>query len=238
MSLQRILRLEAQNRQLCAKISRLEQIFEKINLKPSPDRPKETSATLLYFDLETTGLGKTHEIGICEIGVVCGTTGEVVFQKYVQPFCPVTKKAEEIHELKAEFLEQQLTWEKIGKQLNEKISSLEGDVILAGFCSKRYDSRILTFAHQRNNLKFPPNLYFVDMKEVYPTFYTIEGKKSLGNYHLRASGKQIVSAHNAISDSLALFNISSQIEDQSELMKCIESKMETVAGVHKRCFKR
>jgi len=219
-----------------AQIAKLTKKLTLLKLQAKTKRP-----ILCLFDLETTGLGKTQHIKICEIGMVQYDNLKP-WQSYSNPVQSVSKTVSSIHGLKNEFLQQQPSWKEVGQLWHKEINSIrDGDVsipvILGGFNSKRYDSRIVTFENHRHGLFFPTNVFFVDFREVFPSFFPdIVGKKSLGAYHEHVLDKPIPSAHTAVADAMAIGNILKTV-DQPRLFKCIEAKMEAAEAVIKRCFK-
>jgi len=106
----------------------------------------------------------------------------------------------------------------------------------SGLFFSGYDSRILTFENQREQIQYPSKLYFVDLKEVFSTHFELEGKKSLSRYHEVFAGAPITSAHTAVADSKALYTLLQRISEP-EVRSTILLKRETANGVKKRCFK-
>jgi DNA polymerase III epsilon subunit-like protein len=191
--------------------------------------PAPIFPNVVYFDLETTGLGKTADIRICEIGMVRASNGEQ-FQQYVNPTIDVSSSASRVHGLKKEFLSKHASWEHVGAEMNGFLDQGEREVILAGFNSKRYDSRILFFEHDRHNLAFSNSnsnsnhLCFVDFRDIFPHFFKLTGKKTLGAYHEHVTGEPISNAHTAVGDCLALQTIVEHISDTALLYELIAKK--------------
>ena len=95
---------------------------------------------ILCFDLETTGLGKTKNIGICEIAIIDGDNGSTLLQEYVNPSFPIQKNATKTNGMRKEFLKHYPNWNQIGRKVQTLLEDLQekhGEVILAGFNSKR-----------------------------------------------------------------------------------------------------
>jgi len=197
---------------------------------------KATPCRLIFFDLETTGLGKTAEIRICEIGAVDYQSGET-FQRYVNPLVHVHKGASEIHKLKKDFLQLQPDWGIIGHAWHDHLRH-PGDVIIAGFNSKRYDSRILMFENTRHGIEVPSQLYTVDLREVFKILYPSCTKTSLQGYFQHCCDRdEVPDAHTAVGDAKALFDLTTQVSNQEHLWKLIHEKKESWESVRKRCFK-
>ena len=222
--------------QIEAQIARLTR--ELASLRMAKHRAKQRPV-LCLFDLETTGLGKTSQIRICEAGLVEYMGGRV-HQWHVNPLQSVSLAAARVHKLKNEFLRLQDPWSKVGKEFNASLEGMREDtstpIVLGGFNSKRYDSRILTFEHHRHGLHYPANVFFVDFRDIFPQFIRLEGKKGLADYHRSATGKEINSAHTAVADAKAIGNVLDTIEDRGRLRELIEEKMEASEAVIKRCF--
>ena len=224
--------------QIEAQMASLSKQLATLKVKARRGRKK---SVLCLFDLETTGLGKTSLINICEAGLVEYESGRV-HQWYANPLRPVSLAASRVHKLKNEFLMLQPPWSKVGTALNAAIEGMREDsatpVVLGGFNSKRYDSRILTFEHHRHGLRFPPNVFFVDFREVFPDFISLgENRKGLAEYHMRVTGKAIPSAHTAVADAKAIARILDTIGDRERLLGAIEEKMEASEAVVRRCFR-
>jgi DNA polymerase III epsilon subunit-like protein len=221
--------------------AQIAQLTKTLNTLKFAQRKQSASPILCLFDLETTGLGKTAHIKICEYGMVNYTTGRV-FQRHVNPLQAVSESVTRIHGLRSDFLARQSSWKRVGVELNDAIEEArDGDnskpVILGGFNSKRYDSRILTFEHHRHGLRYPPNVFFVDFREILTDFVPLQKKKGLAEYHKAATGKEIVSAHTAVADARAIANILDTITDRDALFEKIEGSMEATEACIRRCFK-
>ena len=231
----RLLQLEATVAALTKELTAL-----KLSRTPSPPRPVLSSPrrpVLCLFDLETTGLGKTKHIKICEIGAVNYTSG-AVFQQYVNPGVPVPDAAVSVHHITNEMLQQKPGWQEIQPEwearLEKQRPSPDVPLILGGYYSKRYDSRILTF---HMNYQYPPNIFFVDFWEIFPiVFDDLQGKKGLGAFHQHVLGRDIPSAHTAVADAQAIVSLCQKIEPE-QLDTLIEEKKESAEGVIKRCLK-
>ena len=225
--------------------SQIAKLTRQLNTLKMGGAPRGRRRPLLcLFDLETTGLGKTSLIKICEVGLVEFPSLRV-HQWHVNPLQSVSAAVTRVHGLKNEFLKMQDPWAKVGAAMNAALEGMrDGDssrpIVLGGFNSKRYDSRIMTFEHNRHGLKYPPNLFFVDFREIFPEFIVIDGhkKKGLAEYHMQATGTGITSAHTAVADARAIANIIDTIEDRSKLFCLIEDKMEASEAVIRRCFRR
>ena len=226
--LTKINQLETQLAQIAKELAAL-----KLNPRPKP----ENRPILCLFDLETTGIGKTKFIKICEIGGVNYATGDT-YQQYVNPGVPVPDSAVSVHHITNEMLRTKPRWKEVQPAwegwLEEQRPSPDVPLILGGFNSKRYDSRILTF---HTEYSYPPNVLFVDFREVFADcFPDIQGRKSLGGYYQHVLNKDITSAHTAVADAKAIVDICVTM-DQDQLFELIAKKQETSEGVVKRCLK-
>lgn len=212
------------------------QLTKRINaLKISTNKPITDKKQLILWDLETTGLGKTNEIRICEIGLM-HYDGSEKKNWYVNPDVSISASAQKVHGLKKAFLDKQPKWKDVGYHTYMK--GIKKPLILCGFNSKRYDSRILTFENHRASTPTPDDVYFCDLREVFPRFIDLGlSKKSLQHYHVHVMGKEHNDAHTALGDCEALGNIMRSLPNQKHLYEEIEKKMESNASVLKRCFK-
>ena len=209
----------------------------KLQVKGDTPKPKGLLNRLHLFDFETTGLGKTKHIRICELGVVKYSNHQTKLQHYVNPTVGVSSSAQKVHGLKREFLETFNTWEKVGKKLNGYVLS-EGTVLLGGFNSKRYDSRILFFEHLRHGLELPNRLSFIDFRDVFKEIFpNVTTPKTLNAYYHNVTGEDIPDAHTAVGDCLAIAKILESVTDTTTLEQSMIKHKESVSSLTKRCLK-
>jgi hypothetical protein len=121
------------------------------------------------------------------------------------------------------------------------------DAVLAGFNSKRYDARILTFEHARvpaggelgASLSLPPRTKFVDLMEVFRVLCPSVGvPRTLGAYHTKLTGENIVSPHTALADADALRACMDALvasKGEEAVWEAVTGAWETAHAVEKRC---
>ena len=203
-----------------------------------------TTPRLVLFDFETTGIGKTNNIAIREVGAVSFETS-AAFRKAVNPWKATSKVAFEIApdasdlqkaENWCEVAPQFLTW--LDTQLDDEP---EGKLYLAGWNSKRYDSRIFMYENQRSGIdldKYKQKVYFVDMLEVTKILRPdIKAPRTLSRVYEIMVGKTITSAHTALGDSEAVKSIALILAEKhkDKFWQKIEEKSENIHAVMKRC---
>ena len=216
---------------------------------PAPPRRRER--LLVAFDLETTGLGATADIRIREIGAVAVAsthkerdrlTAEVMpFRSAVKPMIPVPDDVKLIAP-DAPDAPNAPSWAVVGRQFHEWLTALQArgepqpTIVLGGYNSKRYDSRIWAFENVRHKIKdFPVDLHFVDLMEVVRELAPHVSKpRTLARFHGDLVGRPIASAHTALGDSIALRDIVDSFP-RDRLWKAIDNHLETADGVYKRC---
>ena len=225
-----LLKIEAILADLTREVAQL-----KLQHADTKDATPPRGPRLIHYDLETTGLGKTKDIRICEIGLLDHHTGDS-FQRYVNPGKPISKSATSVHSLKREFLETHPGWDETGHEVAQYLDR-PYDIILGGFNSKRYDSRIFTFEMMRHGCPLPTSLYTVDFRVVFKTLFPDAPKTSLGGYYAHVTGKEnIPDAHTALGDARAL-KVLCEAANQKELWDEIEKHKESWESVRKRCLR-
>jgi DNA polymerase III alpha subunit (gram-positive type) len=227
--LARIQRLET-------KLQVLEKQLERLTIAPSkiPKHPHYYG-----WDLETTGLGKTINIRIWDIAVVSGNKSK--FQRYVNPGEHLSTGATKITGMRWSELKAYPTWNTIGDEFNQFIEEV-GAVVLIGFNSKRYDSRILFFEQEHHTKHpLPESLQFLDLRDILPQFVQLRTKpRSLSRYYHHFFHKDIVSKHTAEADANATLDIFNALRERfgdERVLAAAHDHLETVAGVRKRCLR-
>jgi hypothetical protein len=128
---------------------------------------------LIVYDLETTGLGKTKDIAMTQIGAVkmrnTGPEGWTIvstWQQYVRPWKSLSPGAEAVSGLSYKKLEQ-LKARPVAEVLADFNTFIEDDdthqAVLIGHNAQKYDSRILYHELERSNLPLSQAvMYFGD----------------------------------------------------------------------------
>ena len=211
---------------------------------PPPPPPSPPPASLLFFDLETTGLkGGTSHVRIREVAVVPHATCRAdpnPFRRAVAPGVPVERQALATAPDPPDAATAE-PWSVVGRAFNAYIASFPAPRVLAGFYSKRYDSRILMFEHRRHGLTWPPDTHFVDFYEVLPRLTTLDTPRRLGRYHAHVLGRPLTNAHTALGDAQGLRDIATHLGSDGDdpalpiLWPLVVAHWESVDAVQRRC---
>jgi len=201
---------------------------------------------VVFFDLETTGLGPTDQIGIREVGAAA-FLNNAIFRRPVKPTQKITAGALAVAPLAAD-ADDAKPWSDVGRDfyawLSCQLASAEPmpTIYLAGYNSKRYDSRILMFENRGHDLAIPSHLArslrFVDMLEVIRALEPdIDKPRTLERVHQKLVGNAITSAHTALGDTYALKDISHVLQDRhgDKFWHELKDRAESLDGVMKRC---
>ena len=211
----------------------------KIQQRPAQRANDPAKETMVGWDLETTGLGKTSEIRMWDIALHDGK--QSVFQRYLNPGKPLSRGAQRVINMKEEKLATYDTWNDTFPDFNEFVVN-SGPFLLVGFNSKRYDSRILMFESEKraSHRLQDEHLRFVDLMDIIKGLgATIDKPRTLGRYHEHFVGSFITSAHTASADAKAVMSIIDALNTkygEHKVNDVIEQYVESVAGVRKRCF--
>ena len=227
---------------------------------PPPPPPRPKCRALVFYDFETSGIGmatanvRIHEVGaIPLVSPLDGLPSRPAvdgFREAVDPLVPMKSKrasslsyAEDDNDPSGS----PDTWKAVGARFCDWIEQCwppheVSEVVLAGFNSKRYDSRVLLFECQRHAVRLPRHLHFVDMRDVFKHFFPDLNTPplDLNRYHRAAfDGLSIVSAHTALGDAVALRDITAAAcpddDDDAALWRAVDAEKETLGGVAKRC---
>lgn len=243
------------------RLATLTRMMQEVRLAPStppatpPPSPAEGAAPdvvvavdvdgLIAFDLETTGLGKTSAIRVREIGAVAVSNQPCEpFRSAVNPGVDiaVSAAAKKISPDPPDMATAP-QWSGVGPKFHawleavrKQCPSPDAKIVLMGYNSKRYDSRILAFENCRHNVRTEPTaLHFVDLMPVLRKHVPeVEKPRTLARYHAHLLGRPIASAHTALGDAVAVRDIWRAI-DCEEVRKLMQAEIERADGVYKRC---
>ena len=124
------------------------------------------SPIFIIYDFETTGLGKTSDVRIRQIGAraVCSETLKSLgtFTSFVKPGIPTSEGAKRICKIDAAneaYVEGLETWAVTGNNFNNWMQKMRKNddgcpVHLIAHNGKRFDARILTFENARHKINF------------------------------------------------------------------------------------
>jgi len=201
---------------------------------------------VIFYDLETTGLGATDKIGIREVGAAAFSSNGT-FRRPVTPSMDITAGALAVAPLAADAAGAK-PWAVVGPKFYAWVACQFAAaepmplIYLAGYNSKRYDSRILMFENHRHDVSMTTaltrSLRFVDMLEVIRALEPdIDKPRTLERVHQNLVGNAITSAHTALGDTYALKDISIVLEERHGDMfwRELKDRAESFDGVMKRC---
>jgi len=202
---------------------------------------------IVLYDLETTGLGKSSEICITEIGaILIDQKGAQIdtFRELVCPLVNVSKGASRVTGNTTEQLAAYDFWKAVGRRFynwleSHRNSNSRTPINLIAHNGSRYDSRILFFENQRHRLEMPRNCYSLDSLSLFKQMYPKLPSYGLGAVYKAVFDEQIKDAHTAVGDCTAireLLEIGVMPED-GLLKKWILKTAESFDSVAKRCLK-
>ena len=201
---------------------------------------------LVLFDFETTGLGKTSDICITEVGAihVDPFKGHILheFRELVQPTVHVTAGASRVNGLTDRKLSSFPMWDNVGSKFNSWLESLRENkdtlIYLCAHNGKRYDSRLLIFEHSRHQLKLPRNLYHIDTLPLFKSMFIGLDSYSLSALYKYMFDDKIKDAHTALGDVKAMLRLLEVglMVGEHVLEKWIKAHSESFDSVQKRCY--
>lgn len=186
----------------------------KLNLK----RP------LAIFDLEATGLDVTNdrivEIAILKVNVD-GSTEE--FSRRVNPQVPIPAEVSLIHGIYDADIANEMTFTELAPLVAEFL----GDADLAGYNSNKFDIPLLAEEFLRAGLSVDISTRnFVDVQNI---FHKMEQRTLVAAYAFYCQ-KELVNAHNAMSDVVATWEV---LKAQLERYENLEGEVEFLADFTK-----
>lgn len=206
---------------------------------------------LIAFDFETTGLGLTADIRIREIGAVpvasslkandAAVASMKPFRMPVDPQKAVDTTALAVAPDASDASSAQ-PWSVVGPLFHAWLHTVQGTsepaptIVLGGYNSKRYDSRIWAFENARAGVTdFPVDLHFVDLMAVFRQLAPeVETPRTLANFHDVLLNRRIASMHTALGDSIALRDIVDSFP-RERLWQAVDQHLENADGVYHRC---
>ena len=214
--------------------------------EPSPFVAAEarTPARLsVVYDFETTGLGKTNNIRVTQIGAQC-LDGDLevisTFTRFVNPLCKITNAASKISGISNERVRDLPDWSVVGKDFAHWVSTEmqdagADDVTLIAHNGKVYDARILVFENARHQITTPCEWHHCDSIPVFKAMFPGQGSYSLGKLYASVFGAGLSNAHTADADCAAIGALLRR--DAGTALELIKAKRESFSAVGKRCFK-
>ncbi len=102
----------------------------------------------LFFDTETTGLGRSDEI--VEVGIV-DTEGKTLLQSLVRPVGRIPVEASAVHGITNEMVRGAPTWESVWREVRDLF---EGRTV--GIFNAEFDLRMMRQSHERRGMQWQP----------------------------------------------------------------------------------
>ena len=130
------------------------------------------------------------------------------FNRFVNPFVKIDPKATAVNGISQAFVEKLDGWNVVGAEFNDWIDmqrrGLLCPVTMVGHNSKRFDSRILTFEHNRHDLGLPKDLHSTDTLQVFRDLHPGLENYKLGSVYHNAFKENIPDQHTAEGDVRAM----------------------------------
>lgn len=219
---------------------------------------ESSRARYIAFDFETTGLGKTRDIRVVQIGaraLDASLRSVDRFTSLVNPTIRIQTGAVDIHGISDERVRDEETWAEVGRRLNQWIGRVrrlgaphgaDGDdndnttddnnapLTLLAHNGKRYDARILVFEHDRHGLGLPPNLYHADTIDVFKQIFPGRRSYKLGELHAWVLGRELENAHDAMADVDGMCALLSHV-GRGAVGAAVEASSEALESIAQRC---
>lgn len=208
---------------------------------------KSPGPVFIVYDFETTGLGKTNDIRIRQIGAKAlnSNLAQVgVFSKFVNPGVPTSKGAKKVCNITPENEEIVMSmpaWDITGLEFYrwcEEMRDNRHDIplYLIAHNGKRYDARILCFENQRHSITdWQFNKHSVDSIELFKELYPGQSTYRLGDLYRSVIGFELKDAHDAMADVQGVVELMAQ-SDTDDVVKAVLCHSESFNAVLKRCM--
>ena len=203
---------------------------------------------IILYDLETTGLGKSSDICITEIGaILIDQKGSSIdtFRELVCPLVNVSNGASKVTGHTHEKLQAYDFWKAVGRRFYSWIESHRHNnervpINMIAHNGSRYDSRILFFENQRHRLEMPRNCYSLDSLSLFKIMYPKLPSYGLGAVYKAVFDEPIKDAHTAVGDAQAIRELIEVgvLPEDGLLKKWIRKTAESFDSVAKRCLKK
>lgn len=213
----------------------------------APPAPTQGPVYVVY-DFETTGLGKTADIRIRQVGAKAmnahfkpiGT-----FSKFVNPVVPTSKGAKKVCGITKENEEMVASmpkWDITGTDFQLWCEEMRGNnqdipMYLIAHNGKRYDARILCFENQRHMVPdWQVNKHSVDSIDLFKKLHPGQATYKLGDLYHDVFGTPMKNAHDALADVDGVISLLNYF-DQDDVVDAIDMHSESFNAVLKRCMK-
>ena len=210
----------------------------------APPRPPRGGTLHVVFDFETTGIGKTKDVRITQVGAQAlrdDLTVSSTFTRFVNPRKAISEGAAQLTGIRDEVVCDLPDWSKVGKDFaywvqGALVDSGADDVTLIAHNGKVYDARILVFENARNGLLTPTSWFHCDSIPVFKALFPGHKSYALGKLYSEKFSKELKDAHTADADANAIRELM-LIVDTDQVHAAIARNRESFSSVAKRCFK-
>jgi DNA polymerase III epsilon subunit-like protein len=210
-------------------------------------------ARFVVFDFETTGLGKTANIRIVQVGAraldssLCTVS---TFSSLVNPTVKIQKGAVAVHGISDERVRREKTWAVVGAELNQWLERIRAvappdqsqpPLTLLAHNGKRYDVRILLFENSRHGHPLPANVRHADTIDVFKRSFPGRDSYNLGQMHADILGHELENAHDAMADVDGVCALLRKVacrdgrEGELGVIAEIDVSSESLGGIAQRC---
>lgn len=148
---------------------------------------------LVFFDLETTGLGENDKIVQIALIVIEPNKEPIEKKRNINPEMPISAEATAVHGITNEMVENEPTFAKLAKGLFE----LFKDADICGHNSDNFDIPFLSKEFAKCGIEFPPaDANFIDTLK----FERFLNPNDLASLYFRRTGLKLEGAHDALND--------------------------------------
>ena len=187
-----------------------------------------------------TGLGKTSEIRICEVGAILldQEMNELSqFEEYVNPKRDIGSGATAVNGITNDFVKNLDDWSVVGLRFYQWIAGFaEGlPVTLCAHNAKRFDGRILFFENSRHKVPNLPNLFLSDSIPVFKELFPNCSDYKLGTIYFEQFKEKISNQHTALGDVTAMLRLL-ECYDHQLVRDKVTKHNESFSAVIKRCL--
>lgn len=159
---------------------------------------------IIFFDLETTGTSTTKD-SIVELATVKVDYNLNILESkriLINPKKPIPKEASDVHGITDEFVSASPAFDQYSKSLFKYFT--DGDPIIAGFNSNRFDVPLLSEEFARCGLLWPSiNQKYIDCYKIYSS----REKRDLTSALKFYTGIDLQDAHDALNDVKATVEV-------------------------------
>jgi len=201
-------------------------------------------ARYVVFDFETSGIGKTTNVRVCQIGATALAEDFTVidhFAHFCNPLVKMDQGAQNVHGFNTEFVSKFDSWEVVGGNFMrwldlQRNASQDHQLTLMAHNGKRFDARILVSENARHGIGMPRNLYHCDSIDVMKILFPGRNSYSLGRIYEDVIGNPLADAHDAMADVNGVIQVL-KCGHLGELTDAISLKQESFNHIIKRALR-